>query len=444
MVVGAGLGIAGAGYVLRRKLRNRLSGWTRLPSFAATPALLPHHPERDRARLFVGRGGDPGSNLDRALDLRGGLADLVGGDDLVLVKVSAQWWNQGMTNVAAVRRLIERILAVPGFHGEVVVFENVHFRLADGSGLARAWTRPSERNVDVPGWTTLGDLVPHFRALGARVGFVGLVDAARSALGGDAWHDPEHAHGVYGGDGRGPIARGESRDGYRWDLDRVFRLQRSLVDDASTPLSWPVFTAPHSGAVVDLERGAFRREGERLVPLERRVRWLSMTTANEHSATGITAACKSAMGVVDMSCGRLGLAPETRDHQSVHFFGAPGAMWRMAGPLAWFGAEVRKPDLYLTVAEWVGVTPREGWDDGRDLRLEEAAAVRTKTVVAGVDPVAIDAWCARNLLMPAAGGRAHLYDLDDPDSQLVRFLRYYRETAGAGTLDERLVEVVTG
>src|SRR6185436_7061586 len=103
-------------------------------------------------------GGAPAANVDAALDTVG-VDRVVGEDDLVIIKVAAQWWNQGMTNVAAARRVIERVLARPGFRGEIVVFENTHFRLADGSGLARAFTRPSQRNVDVPGWATLGDLV---------------------------------------------------------------------------------------------------------------------------------------------------------------------------------------------------------------------------------------------------------------------------------------------
>jgi hypothetical protein len=128
---------------------------------------------------------------------------------------------------------------------------------------------------------------------------------------------------------------------------------------------------------------------------------------------------------------------------SVHHFGSPDAAWRMAGPLAYFAREVRSPDLYLAVAEWVAAAPPgAAWDDERhDARLAEASAFRTRTVVAGTDPVAIDAWCVRHLLMPLRGARAGLYDLDHPDADVTRFLRYYRQVHGSGTLDERLVTV---
>lgn len=167
-----------------------------------------------------------------------------------------------------------------------------------------------------------------------------------------------------------------------------------------------------------------------------------MTTANEHSATGLTGCCKSAMGIVDMSAGRLGSDPRVRDYASVHYFGAPNAHWRMAGPLAHFARLVRAPDLYIAVAEWVAMTPVAGWDEDQDIRLEGRSAHHARTIAAGRDPVAVDQWLARNLLMPRPGGRAALYDLDDPHSVLSKFLREYRSVYGWGTLDPELVDVL--
>jgi hypothetical protein len=432
------VGLASLAWAARRRVVSKLAQWTMRADFSATPPLLPHDPVAERRTLYVGRDGTPAANVDTVLAKLGGIGRFVAPGDVVLVKVSAQWWNQGMTNVAATRRLIEHILEIPGFHGEVLVFENVHFRLADGSGLARAWTRPSERNVDVDGWSRLGDLIPYFR--GKPVGFAGLIDGGPSSLAGDAGHDPTHQHGVYGGDGRGPIAEGEDRDGYRWDFEQAFRLKRSLVDSAQTPLTWPVFTSPTSGLVVDLRQGVFRREGGRLIPTERKLTWITLTTANEHGSTGYTGCCKSAMGIVDMSAGRLGTHPAARGYQSVHYFGEPNASWRMAGPLADFARKVRAPDLYLTVAEWVGAAPA-GWAGEEDLRHAEACAHRARTVVAGTDPVAIDTWVVRSLLMPIGGVGRAMYDLDSETSKVTKFLRYYRQVYGSGTLDPTLLQV---
>jgi hypothetical protein len=442
--MGGGLAaVAGAAFLVRRKIVGRLSRLTALSSFTATPGLRPHDPATERRTLYVARGPMPAGNVDAVLAKLGGIGKFVGEDDVVLIKVSAQWWNQGMTNVAAVKRVVEHVLERPGWRGEVIVFENVHFLLANGSPLARAWTYPSERNVDVPGARCLGDLASSFGIHKAPVSFVGLADAGRSSLASYPWHDPEHAHGVYGGDGRGPIGPGEDRDGYVWDFADCFRLRRSLVDHARTPLTWPVFSSPRSGLVVDFRHGLFRRGASGREPVrDRKLTWISMTTANEHGSTGFTGAVKSPMGIVDMSAGRLGSDPRVQDFQSAHHFGVPDANWRMAGPLAHFATRVRSPDLHLTVAHWTGATPAAGLSPGDDARLAAASAFPTQTIVAGTDPVAVDAWCVRNLLMPIGGAKRAHYNLDDPNATVVKFLRYWREVAGRGTLDESLVTVV--
>jgi len=436
-------GVAGLSMALSRRVRNRISGWTRLKEFEATPPLFPHDPVKDKRTLWVARGGTPASNIDAVIDKLGGIEQVVGKEDVVLIKVSAQWWNQGMTNVAAVKRVIEHVLEIPGFRGEVIVFENAHFQMPDGSGLARAWVYPSERNVDVSGWNSLGNLILYFEALRALVSFVGLIDAGPSSLGTAPWEDRDHKYGVYGGDGRGPIDPGEVRDGYYWDFDWIFRKRRSLIDFAQTPLTWPVFTSPKSGLMIDLKDGIFRREGTNRVPVtDRKLTWITMATANEHGSTGITCCCKSAMGIVDMSAGWMGTDPRILDYQSVHFFGEPTAPWRLAGPLAHFAKHVRVSDFYIAVAEWVAARPPKGGEGIQVARLASGSAHRTNTVVAGTDPVAIDWWCAKNLLMPIQGEAKHIYNVDDPDSTASRFLRFYREVYGSGTLDPDLIEAV--
>jgi hypothetical protein len=447
ILVGGGLaavGVTGTAALVRSKLKNKLAEITQLPSFTARPPLVAHDVQRDRTTIAVAQGGTPAANVDTVLAKLGGLDRVVGSEDVVIVKVSAQWWNQGMTNVATVRRVLEHLVELPGFAGEVIVFENTHFRLADGSGLSRAWTYPSVRNVDVDGWSKLGDLIPHFQARSAPISFVGLVDAGASALAGDEWHDPGHVHGVYGGDARGPLASGDDRDGYHWDFARTFRLAKSWVDDAKSPLTWPRFTSPRTGLVIDLKDGVLRRERGTLVSARRKLTWINLTTANEHGSTGFTGACKSTMGVVDMSAGSLGTHPLIRDYRSIHYFGRgnPSANWRMAGPLAQFAREVRAPDLILSVAEWVAFEP-PGYTGAEDIRHSAATCAQTKTIVAGKDPVAIDTWLCRNVLagVPSANRTAY-HDLDNPDAMFTKFLRYYRQVHGSGTMDPALIEVV--
>ena len=168
-----------------------------------------------------------------------------------------------MTNVAAVKRVIEHVLERPGFTGEVIVFENTHFRLADGSGLSRAWMRPSERNVDVPGWNKLGDLIPHFRERSAPVSFVGLVDAGdERPLRRHVARPRAHARASTAVTGAARSSLATSATATTGTSRRAFRLEKSWVDEAKTPLTWPRFTSPRTGLVVDLKDGVKRREGE--------------------------------------------------------------------------------------------------------------------------------------------------------------------------------------
>jgi hypothetical protein len=459
LLIGGGATIAvggAAAFVLRKKIGRVIDRWTIKDSFSATPPLVPHDPVKDKSTIYVAQGGGPAANVDKVIANAGGMGKIVGIDDVVVIKVSAQWWNQGMTNVAAARRVIEHVLEIPGFRGEIVVFENTHFRFPDRAvddpsrGLTRAWTRPSDVNVDVPGWKSLGDLIPHFAGLGAPVSFVGLVDGGESALAGDPWFDPSHAQGVYGGDGRGPIASGDARDGYHWDFGQTFRLARSMFRDAQTPLTWPRFTSPRTGNVIDLKHGVHKRENGKLVATGQPLKFLNLTTANEHGSTGFTGACKSPMGIVDMSAGALGTDPRIADYQSVHYFGRTGRTppendptWRMGGPLAFWGERVRRPDLYVTIGEWTSITPKTGWDGSDDTRHHPNCREQTQTIVAGTDPVAIDYWYVKNVV---GGLRSKLADpgmtdIDNPNSKVSRFLRYFRQVSGRGTLDPSLITV---
>ena len=65
-------------------------------------------------------------------------------------------------------------------------------------------------------------------------------------------------------------------------------------------------------------------------------------------------------------------------------------------------------------------------------------------MIAGRDPVAIDCWAVRNLMagLPSVNVRSHL-DLDDPAAKFTKFLRYFRQVYGAGTIDPALIEVVS-
>ena len=85
--------------------------------------------------------GNYHAGVDRLLELMGsqglkfyrssqesalsGSSGMIEADDVVLIKVNAQWKYRGCTNSDLIRGLIQKILDHPdGFRGEVVIFEN--------------------------------------------------------------------------------------------------------------------------------------------------------------------------------------------------------------------------------------------------------------------------------------------------------------------------------
>ena len=149
---GAAAGLAGATWVMRNRIRTFIDRKTVVPSFSATPPLLAHDPVHDKATIHVGKGGGPAANVDAVLAAVGGMGKVVGVDDVVVIKVSAQWWNQGMTNVAAVKRTIEHILEIPGWKGEIVVIDRMPRRVVwvHDKNATRIGPDVQRRTIDGP------------------------------------------------------------------------------------------------------------------------------------------------------------------------------------------------------------------------------------------------------------------------------------------------------
>jgi uncharacterized protein (DUF362 family) len=126
-----------------------LAGAAALPFGACETATAPDEPSDTRNALFqvtqipanVFTSGNRHAGVDTLLNLMGqnglkfyrtsvsgtanGTNGLIASNDVVLIKVNAQWKYRGCTNSDLVRGLIQRILEHPdGFGGEVVIVEN--------------------------------------------------------------------------------------------------------------------------------------------------------------------------------------------------------------------------------------------------------------------------------------------------------------------------------
>ncbi len=394
---------------------------------------------RSSARVAIARAGTPERNLRAALDAWGGIESLVGPEDLVLLKVNAQWYAQGMTNTDAVGELVRAILDRPGgFTGEVVIADNHHY----AKELSRGWTtdRPNGRR-------NLQQLVDFFRSAGH--------DEVAAVQWRDAGANPEPWQGDAGGGTR--VSAPGAGEGYRWWLEECYATE----DGKRCAMTWPVFKTPKSGELVDLKDGIYR-DG---VATGRPVRMFNLSSLNHHSRyAGVTASIKNLMGVVDMTCGFQG--PEPEGYYNTHYIGmrSSHAAWRWAkrrggalrrlvhrmvpeenaldfehtgGALGHWMRTVRMPDLHIVTAEWVGFGSR----------TVEKLSGRPGMLLASDDPVTLDAVAGRDVLVPltrkaGASGRPFLsYNDPDREGPFRRFLSRTRQEIG-GVLSPEGLDLV--
>jgi len=148
----------------------------------------------------------------------------------------------------------------------------------------------------------------------------------------------------------------------------------------------------------------------------------------------MTSSIKNYLGVADLSGG-----PDPRDdgrltpqHNNFHSFPydewGPGPRPGMLGKaVGTFLSTVRKADLNIATAEWVGLSSRT-----------DPPVARTRAVLASPDPVALDYHVAKYLLYP--NSRIRVHDPDNRKGPLREYLETARHAAG-GCIDEREVAV---
>lgn len=282
----------------------------------------------------------------------GGPDGLIGSDDVVLVKVNAQWKYRGATNSDLVRGLVRRLLDHPErFTGEVVLVEN-----GQGRGSLACDTRAA-----------YPDSAVHANANDERHSFLYLVDRV--------FHDPRvSAYLLDPIAGKFLVAGDHATDGYR-----VFE-----------NVSYPCFTTA-GGRRVELRRGVWKDGAYR-----RNLKLINVPVLKHHDTGGseITACLKHTYGLVSMKDGQGGFR---------HYHGLGETCGKMM-------ASVCAPVLNILDATWVSHQSITGYPASTTRRLNKIAASR--------DPVALDAWAARNLLYPIDHNLRHRNDHPNVDAWL--------------------------
>ena len=367
------------------------------------------------ATVFRAINGRPAENMDKVLSLMGGIETLFGAEDVVILKPNLQWYNQGAPNIAAMDRLVTRIMEMKGgFQGEVVLAENIHRgpRPWERAG----WAVPFVRNSDLPGVANYNGLAAELkRKYGDRFSVCHLINIAS---GGGRVCAPADGPGYVLCDGTGGVP--------------LLALDNGLqgVNRREVVMSYPILKTDR-GTLVDYrwgvwEKGAYTGQA---------VKFVNCAALNHHSVyCGVTSAVKNFLGVSDLSGGpdptnggRL-----TGNFHNFHSFPFTGDK---KGPVpGMLGAEVghflktvRRPFLNITTAEYCGLVDRIG-----------LPVARTRAMAASTDPVALDFHTAKYILF--VNSRISAHDPEDPGSPAAQYLKQCARAADY-CYDEARVEV---
>lgn len=269
---------------------------------------------------------------------------IVGSEDVVIVKVNAQWDSRGGTNTDLVESIIEVILEHPdGFRGEVIIADNGQAQYGSGGrGGSLDW----RQNNGIDTSRSMEDVAARF-ARNAKVSTFLWDTITRNEV--------------------AEFEDGDHRDGY------------ILADGPSETgiiVSYPKFTTGY-GTKVSFTKGIWE-PGEDSYDSDR-LTIINVPVLKSHMIYGVTGAVKHYMGVV---------SDKLSEHTAHRSVGAGGMGTQMAA--------TRVPDLNILDAVWINARPGNGPSTSYD------SADFAGIIAAGTDPVALDVWGAGIILVQSA------------------------------------------
>jgi len=301
------------------------------------------------------------------ITLTSGSEGLIDFDDVVLIKVNGQWSERGGTNTDVLRGIIRQIVEHPdGFTGEIVVADNTQ----GYSSLDLL-----ESNAEDHG-QSMQDVVDDFVAEDWTISTF-LWDSIRmnSVV---EYDDPDD----------------DGSDGYIVAPD--------YDPETDIKVSYPKFRTVFN-TQISYKHGIWLGtpdgyDADKLVVI-------NVPVLKTHFIYAVTAAVKNHMGVVTTLF-------STDSHNGV----ARGGMGSVL-------SEVRLPDLNILDCIWVLARP----GSGPAASYENVS--RRDQLVASTDPVALDMWAAKNILIPqiiengyAYASYQHTQDPDNPESKFREYL----------------------
>ncbi|KKN26405.1 hypothetical protein LCGC14_0875080 [marine sediment metagenome] len=285
---------------------------------------------------------------------------LIGSNDVVILKVNGQWAYHGGTNTDLVKSVINAIVSHPdGFTGEVVISDN-------GQGLGSMSHSQANSFDHTQSNSDVADLFDTYQV---------------STFG---W-DPIRSRTV------GDFDDGNFMDGYVRNS--------SWNSETEIYVSYPKFTTEF-GTYISFKKGVW----DNTTGFDsNRLKVINMPVLKSHFRYGVTGCVKHYMGVPQGSI-KLSVHPSI-PHE--HFSIAQGGM-------ATLMVETRAPILNILDMIWINANPLES--SGLYGPSAYYSYTRfTDIIGASQDPVALDYWASKNVLMATAMLDYDTYSSLDPD-----------------------------
>lgn len=305
-------------------------------------------------RVYVAKNGDYSQNTNKIWDMLGGPESYFDPNDVVIIKANAQWPNQGYTHTGCIKTVIDRILAMPGFNGEILICDNV--QEYGSSGAFGFDATPGNRNHNWPdhNWNSLA---AEYQGNGYPVATCRWYNSTETISG---------------------PADGEGWMRTFWN----FHGQNSFF-------SYPIFQSPLSGNLIDMKFGVWSGGAY----TGQAVKTIVMPNLNNHGwgsedYAGVTSAVKSFLGATE---NHGGVSGSFQSHYNWHrtSFGRNRADY--CGELtALYIQQIYAPILYITTAIWSGHESRTG------------GATQTDAVLACDNPATLDFVACRDVIGPYA------------------------------------------
>ena len=296
-----------------------------------------------------------------------GPTGIISSDDTIIIKVNCQWDERGGTNTDLLKALIEAIVEHPdGFVGEIVIADNGQAQYGStghGGSLNHSRNNAADISQSVQ---KVADL------------FVGFYKVSTYL-----W-DTITTQRV------DEYSEGDTADGYVIDA--------TINPRTGAMISYPKFKTEF-GTYISFKLGLWNTQKQSYDSDHLKV--INVPVLKSHGGFGVTACVKHYMGVgSDKLTSQMG----ARSHDTI----ATGGMGtQMVG--------TRLPVLNIIDAIWVNANP------GRGPRTPYDAATRANVIAASQDPVALDYWTAKHVLLQIAQNTGYTDTSSiDPDNTSTR------------------------